>query len=146
MDATPCGRFKLTLPPFFLLLPFLTHLPLFVLSLPLLVLFLGFCVCIFVCTCVCIWLFFSRMVINNRTYVCKPMKKLHMYLILHVTSSQFCLHLIIFITLITHCHTHIQSQSEAHTHEHTCMVSTLEEWRQPVTGAWSGRSGRKVFC
>ena len=54
-------------------------------------------------------------------------------LILHVTSSRFCLYLqnvYHFTYTFSHAHT------EAHTHKNTCTISTKEEWRQPGTGAW----------
>jgi len=56
-------------------------------------------------------------------------------LILHVTSSQFCLYLLnIYHFTYTFSHAH----TEAHTHKHTCMISTQETssvWRQLGTGA-----------
>ena len=54
-------------------------------------------------------------------------------LVLHVTSSRFCLYLLnIYHFTYTFSHAHI----EAHTNKHTCTISTHEEWRQPDTGAW----------
>jgi len=54
-------------------------------------------------------------------------------LILHVTSSRFCLCLLNnYLLSYTFSHTH----TEAHTHKHTCTISTQQEWRQPGTGAW----------
>ena len=54
-------------------------------------------------------------------------------LILHVTSSRFCLYLLnIYHFTYTFSHAHM----EARTHKHTCIISTQEEWRQPGTGAW----------
>jgi len=58
---------------------------------------------------------------------------LFLILILHVTSSRFCLYLLnIYHFSYTFSHAH----TEAHTHTHTCTISTQEEWRQPGTGAW----------
>ena len=54
-------------------------------------------------------------------------------LILHVTSSRFCLYLLnIYVVTYTFSHAH----TEAHTHKHTCIISTQEKWRQPDIGAW----------
>jgi len=54
-------------------------------------------------------------------------------LILHGTSSRFCLYLLnIYHFTYTFSHAH----KEAHTHKRTCTISTQEEWRQPGTGAW----------
>jgi len=63
-------------------------------------------------------------------------------LILHVTSSRFCLYLLIiyhFTYPFSYAHT------EAHTHKHTCTMSTQEEWRQPGTGAWSREAEERLF-
>jgi len=47
-------------------------------------------------------------------------------LLLHVTSSRFCLYLLnIYHFTYTFSHAH----TEAHTHKHTCTISTQEEWR-----------------
>ena len=54
-------------------------------------------------------------------------------LILHVTSSRFCLYLL-YIYHFTF--TFLCAHTEAHTHKHTCTISTQEEWRQPGTRAW----------
>jgi len=63
-------------------------------------------------------------------------------LILHVTSSQFCLYLLnIYHFTYTFSHAH----TEAQTHEHTCTISTEEEWRQPGTGAWL-REAEERMC
>jgi len=54
-------------------------------------------------------------------------------LILHATSSRFCLYLLNnhhFTYIFSHAHT------EAYTHKHTCIISTQEEWRQLGAGAW----------
>jgi len=55
------------------------------------------------------------------------------FLILHVTSSRFCLYL---LNNYHFTYTFSYAHSEAHTHKHTCIISTQEEWRQPDTGAW----------
>ena len=63
-------------------------------------------------------------------------------LILHVTSSRFCLYLLnIYHFTCTFSHAH----TEAHTHKHTCTISTQEEWRQPGTGAWL-RGAEERLC
>ena len=54
-------------------------------------------------------------------------------LILHVTSSRFCLYL---LNIYHFTHTFSHAHTEAHTHKHTCTISTQEEWRQPGTEAW----------
>jgi len=67
--------------------------------------------------------------------VLRPYEHLFLFsmLILHVTSSRFCLYLLnIYHFTYTFPHAH----TEAHTHQHTCTISTQEEWRQPGTGAW----------
>jgi len=63
-------------------------------------------------------------------------------LILHVTSSEFCLYLLHihhFTYTFSHAHT------EAHTRKHTCTISTQEEWRQPGTGAWLRGAEERLF-
>jgi len=63
-------------------------------------------------------------------------------LILHLTSSRFCLYLLNyyhFTYTFSHAHT------EAHTHRHTCTISTQQEWRQPGTGAWL-REAEEGLC
>jgi len=61
----------------------------------------------------------------------------HLYLfsmlILHVTSSRFCLYL---LNIYHFTYTFSQAHTEAHTHKHTYTISTQEEWRQPDTRAW----------
>jgi len=63
-------------------------------------------------------------------------------LILHVTSSRFCIYLLNiyhFTYEFTHAH------KEALTHQHTCTISTQEEWRQSGTGAWL-RGAEERLC
>jgi len=62
-------------------------------------------------------------------------------LILHVTSSRFCLYLLIFITLPTHFHTHIHStHTQAYIDDqHTRGMATTRQ-RSLV-----GRGGVKAF-
>jgi len=62
-------------------------------------------------------------------------------LILHVTSSRFC---ICFLILYHFTYTFSHAHTEAHTHKHTCMISTQEEWRQPGTGAWLGGAEERL--
>jgi len=70
----------------------------------------------------------SMLVLRHYENVC-----LFFMLILHVTSSRFCLHLLnIYHFTYTFSHAH----TEARTHKHTCMISTQEDWRQLGTGAW----------
>ena len=54
-------------------------------------------------------------------------------LILHVTSSRFCLYL---LNIYHFTYTFSYAHTEAHTHKHACIISTQEEWRQPDSGAW----------
>jgi len=54
-------------------------------------------------------------------------------LILHVTSSRFCLYL---LNIYQFTYTFVHAHTEAHAHKHTCTISPQEEWRQPGTGAW----------
>ena len=54
-------------------------------------------------------------------------------LILHVTSSRFCLYL---LNVFHFTYTFSYAHTEAHTHKHTCTIGTQQEWRQPGTGAW----------
>jgi len=63
-------------------------------------------------------------------------------LILHVTSSWFCLYRLNnyhFTYIFSHANT------EAHTHKHTCTISTQEERRQPGTGAWLRRAEERLL-
>jgi len=63
-------------------------------------------------------------------------------LILHVTSSRFC---ICFLILYHFTYTFSGTHTQAHTHKHTCMISTQEEWRQPGTGAWLGGAEERLL-
>ena len=63
-------------------------------------------------------------------------------LILHVTSSWFCLYLLYFYHFtytFSHAHT------EAHTLKHTCIIRTQEEWRQPGILAWLKGAEEKLL-
>jgi len=88
------------------------------------------------CILSCVWkLATSLLVLRHYLF-------LFSMLILHVTSSQFCLHLLLiyhFTSIFSHAHT------EAHTHKHTCTISTQEEWRQPGTETWL-RGAEERLC
>ena len=58
-------------------------------------------------------------------------------LILHVTSSRFCLYLLILITLITHFHTHIQRHT--HTSTHVWSAHKGNGDNQAQEPSWKGR-------
>ena len=63
-------------------------------------------------------------------------------MILHVTSSQFCLYL---LNTYHFTYTFSHARTEAHTHKHTCTINTQEELRQPGTGAWL-RGAEERLC
>jgi len=63
-------------------------------------------------------------------------------LILHVTSLQFCLYLLIFITLYTHFHTHIQRHTR--TSIHVWSAHKINDDNQAQEPGWEGR--KKSFC
>jgi len=86
-------------------------------------------------------------------------------LILHVTSSRFCLYLqniyqftytfvntardVVTVLLIfakyLSIYLHIFTcTTEAHTHKHTCTISIQEEWRQPGTGVWLREAAERL--
>ena len=53
--------------------------------------------------------------------------------------------LFIFVDIYHLYYTFSHPHTEAHTHKHTCMISTLEQWRQPRTGAWLGGSEERLL-
>jgi len=63
-------------------------------------------------------------------------------LILHVTSSRFCLYLLIFITLHIHFYTHIQRHT--HTSTHVWSAHKMNDDNQAQEPGWKGR--KKSFC
>jgi len=63
-------------------------------------------------------------------------------LILHVTSSRFCLYL---LNVYHFSYTFSNAHTEAHTHRHTRTISTQEEWRQLGKGAWL-RGAEERLC
>jgi hypothetical protein len=73
----------------------------------------------------------SLLVLHLRTFISVST------LILYVTSARFCLYLLIFITLPTHCYrdTHIQM----HTHTSTHVAHNMDGDNQAQDPGWEGR-------
>ena len=92
-----------------------------------------------------------------RIVFCHVSQNLPLHCLFYVTINiYFCLYfnvarlfvtgLLMFVNIYHFTYTFSHAHTEAHTHKHTCMISTQEEWRQPVTGAWlEGAEGRLLL-
>ena len=73
-------------------------------------------------------------------FLCIYVLRIYFYIstfILHVTSSQFCLHLFIFATSIIYVHMHIYTRT--HTRTHVWLALTRRTASQVQELCWQGR-------
>jgi len=77
-------------------------------------------------------------------FLCIYVLRIYFYIstfILHVTSSQFCLHLFIFATSIIYVHMHIytRTHTSTHTRTHVWLAHTRRTASQAQELCWQGR-------